>query len=207
MKQLILIPEGNYITGELQKQVTVKPFYLAKFTVTNHLYRKFIQEMNHREPMLWYNKKFNSDDQPVVGVNWYDAVAYCDWLTKANKDKRKFRLPLEAEWEWAASRGERKYPWGNEQPDYNRANYDRKINCTTLVGSYPSGATPDGLMDMSGNVWEWCEDLYYEKEKNRRVLRGGCWDFTGLNLPCSIRGWDFPENRDDDAGFRVACDA
>ncbi|HEX9971439.1 MAG TPA: SUMF1/EgtB/PvdO family nonheme iron enzyme, partial [bacterium] len=204
--EYILIPEGSYTMGQLKNRATVTPFYLAKFTVTNRLYRKFVQAAKHREPDYWNNKKYNSDEQPVVGVRWDDAVAYCDWLTKTDKDKREFRLPAEAEWEWAAGKGKRKYPWGNEEPDHNRANYASKVGYPTPVGSYPSGATPDGLMDMAGNVWEWCADWYDEK-KDRRVLRGGSWVNSGLNLPCSDRYRDYPENRYYDVGFRVSCGA
>jgi len=205
--EYILIPEGSYTMGRLQKQETVKPFYLAKYTVTNRLYRKFVQDTKHREPTLWNDKKYNADDQPVVRVSWDDAVAYCDWLTKTNKDKMKFRLSSEAEWEWAAGRGERKYPWSNEEPDHNRANYDSKVGYPTPVGSYPSGATPDGLMDMAGNVWEWCADWYDEKSKSSRVVRGGSWFIFGFLLSCSYRYGDFPDNCYAFVGFRVSCGA
>ncbi|MCI0496430.1 formylglycine-generating enzyme family protein, partial [candidate division KSB1 bacterium] len=205
--EYVLIPQGSYTMGELNKKVTVKPFYLAKFTVTNRLYRKFVQDTKHREPTLWDDKKFNGADQPVVRVSWDDAVAYCDWLTKTNKDNREFRLPSEAEWEWAASRGERKYPWGNDEPDKNRANYGSNVGNPTPVGSYPSGATPDGLMDMAGNVWEWCADYYDEKSKSGRVLRGGSWGLTEYLLSCSYRLRNYPVNRGDNVGFRVSCGA
>jgi len=204
--EYILIPGGSYVMGELKDKVTVQPFYLAKFPVTNRLYRKFVQATKHREPTLWDDKKFNADDQPVVRVSWDDAVAYCDWLTKTNKDNREFRLPSEAEWEWAAGRGERNYPWGNEKPDKNRANYESNVGYTTPVGSYPAGATPDGLMDMAGNVWEWCADWYDEK-KDRRVLRGGSWLLSVSNLPCSFRYWYYPVYRLNYIGFRVVCGA
>lgn len=203
---MVLIPRGSYTMGELKKQVKVEPFYLAKFVVTNHLYRQFVQATKHREPSYWDNKKFNGDDQPVVGVSWDDAVAYCDWLSKTDTENRKFRLPSEAEWEWAAGRGQRKYPWGNEEPDHNRANYDRKVGYATPVGSYPTGATPDGLMDMAGNIWEWCSD-WYDEEKSRRVLRGGSWVVTVNVLLCSYRNRDYPDYRFNDVGFRVSCGA
>ncbi|MCU0645611.1 MAG: SUMF1/EgtB/PvdO family nonheme iron enzyme, partial [bacterium] len=203
---MVLIPDGSYTIGELKKQVTVLPFYLAKFVVTNRLYSQFVQATKHQKPTLWDDKKFNGDDQPVVGVSWDDAAAYCDWLTKTKKDKMNFRLPSEAEWEWAASRGERIYPWGNEKPDYKLANYDEKVGQTTPVGSYPTGATPDGLMDMAGNVWEWCADWYDEK-KDSRVLRGGSWLSNEYYVSCSYRNGNFPGLRANVVGFRVCCGA
>ncbi len=149
----------------------------------------------------------------MVKVSWDDAVAYCDWLTKTNNEhrkirllSRKFRLPTEAEWEWAAARGERIYPWGNEKPDHNRANYDGKVGHPTPVGSYPSGATPDGLMDMAGNVWEWCAD-WHDKDKDRRVVRGGSWGSIENDLACSYRDRSNPDLRDNSVGFRVSCGA
>jgi formylglycine-generating enzyme required for sulfatase activity len=171
--EYILIPGGTYVMGALKKEVTVAPFYLAKFPVTNRLYRKFVKETGHRISTRWDDKRFNGDDQPVVGVSWDDVKAYCKWLTDKNKDKGIYRLPSEEEWEWAAGRGEREYPWG-ERIDHKRANYDEKVGHTTPVGSYPSGATPDGLMDMAGNVWEWTGSLYRESGSGY-VLRGGSW--------------------------------
>ncbi len=205
--EYILIPAGSYTMGELKKQITVKPFYLAKFPVTNQRYRKFVENTNHRIPEYWNDKKYNGADQPVVGVSWDDAVAYCDWLTKTSKEKMKFRLPSEVEWEWAAGRGEREYPSGNEKPDQNRANYDMKVGQTTPVGSYPAGATPDGLMDMAGNVWEWCADWFDEKTKASRVVRGGSFDYSRYYLRCAYRVNRNPHNRNYNVGFRVACGA
>lgn len=128
------------------------------------------------------DKRFNGDDQPVVGVTWYAAVAYCHWLTEMSARLRNpmlFRLPQEQEWEWAAAGREkdgrlREYPWGEPEPDDTRANYGGKVGQTTPVGAYPAGATPEGLMDMAGNVWEWQEN-WYDEDKAARALRGGAW--------------------------------
>ena len=187
--------------------MTLKPFYLTRFPVTNKLNRKFLKATRHVKPDYWNNRKFNRDEQPEVGVSWDDAMAYCDWVTKTSKEKMKFCLPSEAEWEWAAGRGERKYPWGNEEPNHNRANYDGKVGYPTPVGSYPSGATPEGLMDMAGNVWEWCADWYDEKYKSIRVLQGGSWVSSGINLRCWSRRRISPDLRFDDVGFCVSCGA
>ena len=160
------------------------------------------------------DKRFNGDDQPVVGVTWYAATAYCSWLTELQKTNSKgqketitYRLPNEQEWEWAAgfdrlvhragsptladslTGGKRKYPWGNEKPDETRANYDEKIGQPTSVGAYPAGATPEGLMDMAGNVWEWMQNLYGEGAYRRaaRALRGGSWLNSIEHLCCTAR--------------------
>jgi formylglycine-generating enzyme required for sulfatase activity len=115
------------------------------------------------------------------------------------------------EWEWAAG-GEpdgsiRKYPWAKEKgkPNSNLANYDKNVGATTPVGRYPEGATPSGLMDMAGNVWEWMENLYSKKKKDC-ALRGGSWDDFDIALRCSARFYYLPGNhwlllR----GFRVAA--
>lgn len=152
-------------------------------------------------------KRFNGDDQPVVGCRWYGAKAYCAWLNELHRGENpeasaEFRLPAEQEWEWAASGGKRDYPWGPEPPDESRANYGQKVGQTTPVGSYPAGATPDGLMDMAGNVWEWMEN-WYDKDKDRRALRGGSWDYNEGTLRCSVRYWNDPDNVWHYDGFRV----
>jgi formylglycine-generating enzyme required for sulfatase activity len=157
------------------------------------------------------DKRFNGDDQPVVGVAWFAAVAYCHWLTemqnanaKMKNEKLMFRLPTEEEWEWAASGGKREYPWGPEKPDDTRANYGEKVGHTTPVSAYPAGATPEGLMDMAGNVWEWMENPH-PKYKEARALRGGSWDNSSGILRCVARVNFLPDNRWGGDGFRVVC--
>ncbi|MBN2011681.1 SUMF1/EgtB/PvdO family nonheme iron enzyme [candidate division KSB1 bacterium] len=154
------------------------------------------------------DKRFNGDDQPVVSVTWFAAVAYCCWLTElyrtTNPDgpKLEFRLPTETEWQWAAGGGQRNYPWGNEPPDDSRANYGSKVGQTTPVGAYPAGATPDGLMDMAGNVWEWMEN-WPGKEEKYRALRGGSWDDGSTGLRCGARFSYDPVDGVSLSGFRV----
>lgn len=153
------------------------------------------------------DKRFNTDDQPVVGVTWFAAVAYSHWLNEQQRMKSEerrakreeqemtFRLPNEEEWEWAASGGTRIYPWVEEKPDDKRANYDKNVGQTTPVGNYPNGATPEGLMDMAGNVWEWMENLYGEEAvfgKAARAVRGGSWYNHSGYLPCAARDVNHP---------------
>jgi formylglycine-generating enzyme required for sulfatase activity len=153
------------------------------------------------------DKRFNKDDQPVVGVSWYAAKAWCLWLSMLESDSgdtNLYRLPTEKEWEYAAAGEEgRLYPWGKEEPSPTRANYNNNEGATTPVGRYPEGATPEGLHDMAGNVWEWTENLY-KKEENWRALRGGDYSDKADALRCSSRNFCDPRNRlDVSVGFRV----
>ena len=155
------------------------------------------------------DKEFNGNDQPLVAVTWYGARAYCFWLSCLEEDSNSlYRLPTEMEWEWAAG-GEaddsvREYPWPKEKgkPNPNLANYGENVRATTPVGRYPQGATPLGLMDMAGNVWEWMGN-YYDKDKDAFALRGGSWNDSGTDLRCSARGYGDPGSNWDSYGFRV----
>lgn len=164
------------------------------------------------------DKRFNVDGQPVVGVSWFAAQAYCFWLSaleEAGRDSASggarglYRLPTEIEWEWAAGGDERAYPWEPEKgsPSDKLANYDGCANrtrgyTTTPVGRYPDGATPQGLMDMAGNVFEWMENPY-DDDKDFRSLRGGSWWHVEDYLRCSARNYRSPNLPFRYVGFRV----
>jgi formylglycine-generating enzyme required for sulfatase activity len=155
------------------------------------------------------DKRFNGEEQPVVDVHWYAARSYCLWLSlleSGGNDTALCRLPTETEWEYAASGAEgHLYPWGNAEPTPKRANYGRNENRTTPVGSYPAGATPEGVLDMAGNVWEWQENLFDNKKyPGARALRGGSWLSGTGSLRCSSRG-DYcgPDGGNVNIGFRV----
>ncbi|MFM7199309.1 MAG: formylglycine-generating enzyme family protein, partial [Myxococcota bacterium] len=135
---------------------------------------------------------------------------------------RVVRLPSEAEWEYAARGKEgRAYPWGKEKPTAERANYDQTgIRQTSPVGAFPLGATPEGVYDMAGNVWEWCGDWYGGYPSGTqidpsgfttgsyRVLRGGSWFIDASSfLRGAVRYWFGPSDRDNDVGFRVVWSA
>lgn len=149
-------------------------------------------------------------------MSWFAATAYCLWLSlleSGGKDTGLYRLPKEAEWEWAAGGRcdkpdkplkARKYPWGDTpEPSSKYANYDNNEGATTPVGRYPDGATPEGLYDMAGNVWEWMENLYRE-DKKWKSLRGGSWNNSSEYLACSYRNYGFnPDGRLSNIGFRV----
>lgn len=156
------------------------------------------------------DRKFNKDEQPVVAVSWFGARAYCLWLSLLSGEE--YRLPTEEEWEWAAG-GRReepdrvlevkKYPWGDKpDPTPKHANFGRNEGATTPVGRYPDGATPEGVYDMAGNVWEWMEN-WYDERPEYKALRGGSWNYKPELLRCSARNLSDPVFRHYYYGFRV----
>ncbi len=175
--------------------VKVEDFEIGKHPVTVQEYARFVED-GGPQPRGWDDQLLRPNC-PVVRVSWLDAKAYCDWA--------RVRLPSEAEWERAA-RGPkgRKYPWGNEEPDPDRANYDdTKLRRPSPVGLFPRGSTPDGVADLAGNVWEWLAD-WYDDSKDARVLRGGSWSFLSTYLRASGRYRFPPDYRNDIFGFRCA---
>jgi formylglycine-generating enzyme required for sulfatase activity len=215
-----------------QHEVTLQAYRIGKYPVTNAQFARFVAAGGYEQRAYWtdagwewkgkqngparYEEKFNVPEQPVVGVAWHEAVAYCRWLTETTG--RRYRLPTEAEWEKAA-RGtdSRIYPWDNSF-DVNKCNVDAsKIGNPSAVGTYsPGGDSPYGVTDMAGNVWEWCSSLYkkypYDPKDGRedlnstesRILRGGSW-LNYLDLArCASRYFSNPDYRDIHIGFRVA---
>ena len=184
-----------------------------------------------QKPFWWNDRRMNRHNQPVVGINWFEAYAYCCWLTQKWREKPpgwfqgevEISLPFDAEWEYAA-RGSTSvpYPWGNEEPGKDLANFNQHVGETTPVGAYPLGNTPRGLIDMSGNVWEWCFDPWndeiYPKRKDakvgvritegdpaRRTLHGGSWSNSADKLRSSCRFRASAWSRVSGIGFRCCC--
>ena len=205
---LAMLPPERFAQSLLNSVKSNKDF-------VSHLERDVKRWSEKLRSRLDEEKRFNGDDQPVVSVTWFAAQAYCYWLTEVQRAKGRghsekliYKLPNEEEWEWAVSGGKREYPWGKEEPDETRANYGEKVGQTTPVGAYPKGATPDGLMDMAGNVWEWMENLYGEgaHREDARALRGGSWaTIDARALACGIRSYYEPDVRLNVIGFRVVC--
>jgi formylglycine-generating enzyme required for sulfatase activity len=162
------------------------------------------------EPYFWHDLKWNNPLAPVVGVSWFEAKAYCNWL--AQELKRRVRLPTNGEWARAAREAYGcKYPWGNEfdrrrlncaawwQDDDYVSFFDDRIASTTIVGQFAEGNSPAGVSDLGGNVWEWTS---WGCSKARRLVRGGAWNDEFLNLHTTSDA-NFPDFADTGIGFRV----
>jgi formylglycine-generating enzyme required for sulfatase activity len=224
-----LIPGGSYFIGSPPNeagryadeptpyQVNLKPYYLAETEITNAQYGRFVKDTGHRPPLYWRDKNLNAPNQPVVGVTWFDAAAYADWLTRVTGVPH--RLPSEKEWEAAARGGltSEPYPWGRQAPDAGgvyRANYypndfdDDGFRLTAPVGSFPANGF--GLSDMAGNVSEWCLDRFIPEVRpgpftnpEGRILKGGSWYSRARDLRCAARRFAAPQNADGFIGFRI----
>jgi formylglycine-generating enzyme required for sulfatase activity len=199
-------------------RVWVDAFELAATQVTHAEYAQFLAVTGHREPPEWGDPNFSHPGQAVVAVSWFDAAAYCEWLSRLTR--RRFRLPTEAEWERAARGGaeQKQYPWGDDPPEL-LANYSARWKTgPERVGRAEENAF--GLFDISANVHEWCADWfdpnYYSvsEERNprgpaagtRRASRGGSWRHYTKVSRCAARSSIPPEFQYADYGFRVACD-
>jgi sulfatase modifying factor 1 len=214
----ILIPAGDFLMGVIKgKENPVHTVYLDAFRidaleVTNVAYREFVEATGRNVPRYWKDPKYNTDKQPVVGVTYEDAQTYCQW--------RGNRLPTEAEWERAArGANSRLFPWG-DRFDTKRANTRESKHRRPLpAGSYPNGSSPEGVFDMSGNVWEWCHDWfdqnYYAQTSTKnpigpgngkkRVIRGGGW--TAPHTDMALRRGEKPDKTYPSLGFRCAKSA
>ena len=216
----VYIPAGEFERGsegfssdeQPVKRIYVSAFWMKQTEVTNGEYSRCVVAGKCSAPgnSLWSDSRYA--DHPVTDVDWTQAGAYSAWAGG--------RLPTEAEWE-RACRGDdgRSYPWGNAAPDATRANFGKEWDIKNLapVGQYPAGASPYGLLDMSGNVWEWTADWYagdyYASAPQRdpggptsgsgRVLRGGSFGSNASLVRCANRYRSNPDNRYFNRGFRV----
>jgi formylglycine-generating enzyme required for sulfatase activity len=157
-----------------------------------------------KEPSFLKDEKWNQPDYPVVGVSWFEACAFCNWLTRNRNDGYVYQLPDEKQWERAARWTDgRVYPWGNKF-DKERCNTKESgIGRTTRVTRYPNGISHDGCYDMVGNVWEWTRSPF-EKGGPLKLLRGGSWDDDPFLARCTGRLRVIPHFRSYDVGFRCA---
>lgn len=165
------------------------------------------------QPRFWNDPQWNGADHPVVGVSWYEAVAFCQWLSAVRGET--IMLPTEAQWQYAAQGDDvRTYPWGSEW-DCTRCNNSVKpcqSDGTTPVQQYEGrGDSAFGAVDMAGNVWEWCLTDYDDKTNDTltgdvvRVIKGGGWFFfTKGDCRCNFRYGDMPYSAYNFRGFRIA---
>ena len=228
--RMVLIPAGEFIMGSNdrlpdegpQHKVKLESYYIDIFEVTNLQYKKFNDATRRRSPSHFRNRTFppGKADHPVTYVSWEDANAYCGWAGK--------RLPTDQEWEKAArSPDGRIFPWGNEF-DPLKANTPLRwqqvgaFGDTTPVGAFKDGASPYGVYDMSGNVWEWTVSWYKAYPGNNvasesygeryKTLKGGSWfDCSfyncGISAPVFNRAFFSVHTKNDSFGFRCAKDA
>jgi formylglycine-generating enzyme required for sulfatase activity len=242
----VFIPGGKFqmggFDGDAQKDedpthgVTLSPYWMDKLEVTNGMYQMCVlagacqsprEVKSATRPSYFANQDFS--DYPVIFVSWKDADNYCTWAGR--------RLPTEAEWEFAArgSADFRRFPWGDQSPDNNLANYDYQVRDTSRVGSFPKGASPFGILDMAGNVWEWVSDYYNAEyysqagEQNPvgpsgkdgavKSMRGGSWADNFKEVRVSNRGYakspklsadsksaEYKGDANNRTGFRCASD-
>jgi len=224
------ISAGSFIMGsdkerdkdanddEIPHSVKLSAYSINRYPVTVAQFKVFMEDSNYPvddEDWERYNRIAN---HPVVQVSWDDATAYCKWLSE--KLGCQIRLPTEAEWEYAARGADgRIYPWEDDSIDPNKANYgaieDIGIKTTSPVGCYPSGNRPNGISDMAGNVFEWCQDWEGDYPSDSvidpigpstgsyRVLRGGCWSSDARRCRTADRFSLSPGYRRNYRGFRL----
>ncbi len=233
--KMICLPTGEFSMGSEAldagpnerpiTKVTLSRFFMSRFPITNAEYEMF-------DPTHTRKRAPGAGDiHPVVYVSSLEAIKFCAWLS--GRERRKYRLPTEAEWEYAARGTDgRKYPWGNYDGRGDLANFadkntvfawsNREINDgfaeSSPVGSFPIGHSPFGIEEMSGNVWEWCHDFlepYRGTPKinprgpaagAKRVYRGGSWKSRFNSLRATTRNSNAPNYLCNDLGFRVVCE-
>jgi formylglycine-generating enzyme required for sulfatase activity len=221
---MVYVPEGSFLMGSdegdgdesPEHEVYLDGFWIDQTEVTNAMYAHCVDygACERPNPSSSYYGNSSYDEYPVIHVDWYQAQDYCQWAGR--------RLPTEAEWEKAA-RGDdgRIYPWGDESPSCNLANYSECAWDTERVGSYAVGASPYGALDMAGNVWEWVADWYdsdyYDNSPSEnptgpssgegRVLRSGGWSTNPDLGRASNRNWSIPAGSMMGYGFRCARDS
>ncbi len=233
--EMVRIPAGEFRMGSESGREDEKPvhrvyiseFYISKYAVSNTEYKVFVDATGHRPPAskdkerpLWSGKTFPAEiaRQPVVKVSWDDAVAYCVWLS--GRTGKLFRLPSEAEWEKAACGGleQKKYPWGDDDPDDSKAWFGKAWNgLLTLKDVDYGAANAYGLYGLAGNAYQWVADFYnghyYVRSSLRdpqgafdglhRVVRGGSAFDKPERIRCAAREFRLPGDRLFEVGIRV----
>ena len=241
---MVFIPAGNFLMGEETYSITLEAFKIGRYPITNAQYRFFVEDGGYTtkwrahwsqegwfyrekyhwtQPLFWEDSSFNQPNQPVVGISWYEATAYVNWLSQCTG--RNYRLPTEAEWERAARHTDgRHYPWGAKWHTGAANSKETGIGHPTAVGIFPIGTTISGVEDMIGNVWEWCQ-TQWDRQKGKeypkpykpndgredlnsisniwRVRKGGAFNYSKDRLYCVYRHGFNMHYGDYYIGFRV----
>lgn len=229
------VPNGKIIL-ERKLTFTVHPFFMAHHLITSVQFQAFLDDPEGFEDDRWWlelakkeeeagEQRFKFSNHPRENISWYDAAAFCRWLTAmlpadgwpegfSPETNAIIRLPTEWEWQQAATGGEpqRIYPWGPDWDEGRRCNArESGLSRTVAVGMYPSGVSPYGVFDMSGNVMEWCLNEFDNPSRlglggsEARALRGGSWDSDKHHAQTTSRFRHFPSSRDHHRGFRIVC--
>ena len=223
---------GGWEAKEPEATITLPAFWLARYPITVAQYAPFVaegygkdaerwwtkeglrwkQEENRTQPWGWNDARYSGANQPIIGISWYEATAYCAWLNaQIAAQGYELRLPTEAEWEAAAAYDaqmqRRNYPWGADEPTPERAIYDAsKLGRPAPVGCCPAGAAACGALDLAGNVWEWTTSSYkgypaqsgtlekgFTPDHSDVPLRGGYYNSNSTNVRCGARDRDRPD--------------
>jgi formylglycine-generating enzyme required for sulfatase activity len=204
-------PITSYPDESPQHQIDMEDFFISAKPITNSQYEKFVNSTGHKKPGHWIGGVVppQKKEHPVTYIDWEDANAFAIWCGAT--------LPSEAQWEKSARGNDgRLFPWGDEEPTKEHANFGNSIGDTTEVGIHKSGASMFGVLDLAGNVWEWTSSIYkdypYNSNDGRenvntwgaRVVRGGNYLNAAKNIRCADRHSIYPTARDIYIGFRVA---
>ncbi|MDB9342024.1 formylglycine-generating enzyme family protein [Nodularia spumigena CS-588/06] len=236
---MVKIPGGTFLMGSPknepgrldgespQHRVTILPFFMGKFTVTQAQWAAVAAFDKVKIDLNPYPSKFKGANRPVEKVSWDDAVEFCARLSQ--KTGKTYRLPSEAEWEYACRAGTTTPFYFGDTITTDLANYDGNYTYgsapkgeyreqTTDVGKFP--ANPFGLYDMCGNVWEWCQDKWHKNYNNapadgsawlsdndnqNRLLRGGSWCYDPVSCRSALCVNANPDSAGSSVGFRVVC--
>ena len=229
--EMVRIKAGNFLMGSRKGDADERPvhkvrikrdFYIGKYEVTFKEYDQFCEKTDRYMPD---DEGWGRDNMPVINITWHDAKAYTEWLSEVTGDK--YRLPTEAEWEYAAKAGVKtdfafgkkahtrnaNYNGKDKDPRYGRTGENRAEPLP--VGSFKANRW--GLHDVHGNVWEWCEDWHTRSYKNapkngsanitsrgeHKILRGGSWSTNASSIRLANRGADNPLGSGSIVGFRI----
>lgn len=224
---LTVIPAGRFLMGPPQDEhgrtkdegpqhevIIAQPFALGVYAITFSEYDRFCAATGRKTPD---DNDWGRENRPVIDVSWNDAQAYCGWLNE--QTGQSYRLPSEAEWEYACRAGTQTPFYTGKMINSDQANFGEKHNKTLPVGSFPSNKF--GLYDMHGNVWEWTQDCWHDNydkaprdgsawlkkdggECYRRMVRGGSWDSRRQYLRSAYRDWGGVDGIGGSRGFRIA---